>query len=951
MAVYECLLSLTTVLCKTGFKMIVGDNLLAQEGSSELVDLIRKKIPSTKQQRQVTRLFDSIAEEAADSLQKLEKLGEFKLKDNEKNAAIFAVELTFQKANLNLDNVIQNNLDPVKLELEILKSGKCNYNDLSSAGQSYFDALFRDSCAIAVEIVKTVPGLGVLLHGETLKRIDEILNSIEMVFEQLSNSSVSIEEKDKEFETRYLRAIASKLSSYSLFGLDVDSSLKKIDLDVSYISLSAEISSDGDVEHCEIENILSQHKRAIISGSPGSGKTTLVHWIGLMAAKRTFPNQLSNWNNGVPFIIPLRRYSERELPNVKEFIDFASKIYSDVMPDGWVSRLLQAGKAIVLIDGLDEVAQEKRDETFQWLSELIFEFPNCSYIITSRPNALTADWFDAYELAHVELQPMTPQNISMFIDHWHSAASQAEKESYTRDELVNFKKRLKAQINENARLRNMASSPLLCAMLCALNVDRNAILPQERGELYKIVMEVLLERRDSERKVCSYININVTRAQKELLLQNLAYWMLLNNKQTVTICEAEECFQRAIRMIPSLNGMQNKVARYLLDRSSVIRESSVGYVDFIHKTFSEYLAAKYIVDENSIELLVENAHLDAWKEVVVMASMHTSLKQSNNLIELLIEKGNEDEEKKYTLHLLSVVAKESTLQLAEPIVKRVDDILQTLLPPRDSEAVISISATGEFVVPYLRYSSSMSSEEQSLSVRTLTLIGGASSIDAISSYCNSHNSKTTSELINCWEYFDQVEYAEKVIGNLSDVSILKWPFRYSLDGVEHLDNITKLVVDGLDPSDSYVYDKLNGLGFNSISFRDCRKLQSLDCISKCIAVSVLDIDGCDDLKSLDSLVELRELKRISIKSCNSLNSIPHLKDLKNITEVNLEGNVELTDLNCLSFHKTLRFLNIDGCPGISDLSPLSTCTLLESIQTDDQTLRETLPEKLHDLLW
>ncbi|MDF5332196.1 NACHT domain-containing protein [Vibrio parahaemolyticus] len=951
MAIYEGLLSLSTVVCKTGFKMIVGDNLFAQEATSELVDLIRSKVTDTRKQRQTVRLFESIAEEAAENLTKLEKHGEFKIEDNEKLSAILAVQHTFENAKLDIKNVIQNNLDPVKLELEILKHGKCDYDDLSNIGQNYFDALFRDSCAIAVEVVKTVPSLNVLLHGETLKRIDDILNAIEVVFEQLTNSSVSIAEKDKEFETRYLRAMVSKLGSYSLFGLDVESSLKKIDLDVSYISLSAELHGRTEIEHCEIETILSEHSSALISGSPGSGKTTLVHWIALMAAKRTFPSRLSRWNNFVPFVVPLRSYSELPLPNVSELIHFASKIYSDVMPDGWVSRLLETGKAIILVDGLDEVPTNKREEALLWLSELMFEFSSCSFVLTSRPNAITTDWLEIADFAHVELQPMTPQNIAMFIKHWHEAASQTIKLQNQKQELDVFKRRLKAQINENSRLRNMASSPLLCAMLCALNIDRNAILPQERGELYKIVMEVLLERRDSERKICADLNLSITRAQKEILLQNLAYWMLLNNKQTVTITEAEECFQRAIRMIPSLKAIEDKVTRHLLDRSSVIRESSVGHVDFIHKTFSEYLAAKYIVDDNSIHLLVENAHIDAWKEVVVMASMHTNLKQSNKLIELLIERGFEDEEKKYTLHLLSVVAKESSLQLDEDLAKKVNHILASLLPPRDSEAVTSIASAGEFAAPFLRYDQKMSAEEQSFSIRTLTLIGGTSAVEALTSYCNSHHSRTNSDLIKCWEYFDQAYFAEKIISNLNDIKDLKWPFDYSLDGIQHLNNIEGLSLYKIDVDNYSFYQKLERLRLSRIKIVDCTNFNSLKYISSCPNLVELCVDCCDDFYDAEDLTKMKKLSTLSINRCRNLLSLPDIKELNLLEELNLEGNIELTNLDFVKNHNFLKFINIDGCPGILTLDPVISCESITSIQTEDQTLRETLPEEMHELLW
>src|SRR2546430_10159569 len=57
----------------------------------------------------------------------------------------------------------------------------------------------------------------------------------------------------------------------------------------------------------------------------------------------------------------------------------------------------------------------------------------------------------------------------------------------------------------------------------------------------------------------------------------------------------------------------------LLLRSGLLREYSAGQVDFVHKTFQEYLAAKRIVETDSIEMLARHATDDSYREVIVMA--------------------------------------------------------------------------------------------------------------------------------------------------------------------------------------------------------------------------------------------------------------------------------------------------------------------------------------------
>ncbi|MEH6456883.1 MAG: NACHT domain-containing protein [Cocleimonas sp.] len=953
MELSEVFISLTTVIAKISLKSIPGVNLVVEEFGSELIDVIKSKVSDKKQQRQLNRLFEQIAEDAAENLQKLVEDEKIEISDSEKEDALYALVLSFEKANVTSVTIVKSNLDPVLLEQNIIKSGKVNYSQLSSGAKNYFDILLRDSCAIAIEIVRNTPNISLLLSGETLKRTDAILDSLNSLFEQLSSSTVSHDKEYKDFETRYLRSLSSKLSQFTLFGLDVSTAIKKLDLDVSYISLSAEINDGEDYIPYKIEEIISKQKNMIISGSPGSGKTTLLHWLGLMASKQSFPILLSSWNDKIPLIVPLREYSNNQLPKIEDLTIFAGEVYSEIMPVGWVTHLLKSGKAIILIDGLDEIPNEMRNKILDWVSSLVSCFPKASFIVTSRPNAISDDWSDLKSFELVKLLPMTPQNISLFIEHWHEAAISSNKDDLSSKELQSYKKKLKVQISENTRLRNLASSPLLCAMLCALNVDRNAILPQERGELYRIVMEVLLERRDSERKIFTSSNIKITRAHKEILLQSLAYWMLQNKRQTVPRADVENCFRRAIQIIPTLLGKESGVVQHLIERSSIIREPSVGNVDFVHKTFSEYLAAKQIVEEDSIDFLIENAHKDEWKEVVLMASALTNHKQSDYLLESLIRIGYEKEmvSEKYSLHLLAVIAKESTIQLSPLISKNVDQVFLTLLPPKTYDAVLSIASTGDIAISYLRYNEKHTIDEQLLSIRALTLIGGEDAIGALATYTKSSNAKVIKSLINNWEYFDQLQYTKDVISKISKIEKLVWPYNYTLNGVEYLNNVNKLIIDSFDPIESIAYQALSQVSTKELTISSCKQLSTLDCLKANLNIEILNIINCEELNDVEELSNLSNLRELKLTDCIKVWELPQLKTLTFLKKIALEGLVELGSISNLKSTVVLETIVIERCPTLDSLYQLFSCKSLTNIQTDETYLIDTLPDNLRKIVW
>ena len=143
-----------------------------------------------------------------------------------------------------------------------------------------------------------------------------------------------------------------------------------------------------------VDIALSYSSRLVISGLPGSGKTTLLQWIAVKSASRSFEGQLSNWNDTIPFYIRLRHCIQSELPKPEDFSSLVAPAIADTMPKGWVHTQLKSGRAIVLIDGLDEVPALKRENVRLWLKDLVETYPQGCFIITSRPHAVKEGWIE-----------------------------------------------------------------------------------------------------------------------------------------------------------------------------------------------------------------------------------------------------------------------------------------------------------------------------------------------------------------------------------------------------------------------------------------------------------------------------------------------------------------------------------------------------------------------------
>ena len=344
--------------------------------------------------------------------------------------------------------------------------------------------------------------------------------------------------------------------------------------------------------------------------------------------------QFDHWNRSVPFFIPLRRYANAELPSLNDFPDAVGRFISDEMPSGYVLNALRTGEATLLIDGLDEFPAGKRESARQWLGDLISTFPDARYIVTSRPGAVAPGWLGPEGFGEYEMLPLTPSDIRAFVAHWHEAMRSATGDADEREELTEFQRLLIERITSRRHLRALAETPLLCALLCALHRDRRGQLPSDRMELYDVALEMLLERRDAEHHVVA--DTMLSRTEKTLLLQDVAYWLIRNGWSDAERGQVIERIKGKLKHMAQISVSADAVYQALLERSGLIREPIAGRVDFVHRTFQEYLAGIDALAANDIGVLVEHAHLDQWREVVIMAAGHAFKLKREELLSALI---------------------------------------------------------------------------------------------------------------------------------------------------------------------------------------------------------------------------------------------------------------------------------------------------------------------------
>lgn len=233
----------------------------------------------------------------------------------------------------------------------------------------------------------------------------------------------------------------------------------------------------------------------------GPGETALPHLYGR-----------------IPFVLPLRTLARdgAPLPTPDRFLAAVSCPVSGSQPEGWANRVLTSGRALLLIDGLDEIPERERELTRRWLRDLTDAFPDNLWLVTSRPSAVRDDWLAADGFGELTLSAMSRTEVAAFIGRWHDAA-RCDAEDPER--LDAYEQSLLAAVHTKQDLARLATNPLMCGLICALHRDRRGYLPTGRKELYDAALGMLLSRRDRERDMAAPAGIELSDEPQIQLLQ------------------------------------------------------------------------------------------------------------------------------------------------------------------------------------------------------------------------------------------------------------------------------------------------------------------------------------------------------------------------------------------------------------------------------------------------
>lgn len=910
-------ISLGSAVVKSACKLWLGDRQYADDVTSELVDLFAGRVNSRFDQRKIGRFFDDCADVVAKRLGALLD-AEFRgVPDIGRAAAVLAVGDTFAAARLTDEVLFHADLDARLVERQLRPAAGAILRKalLSKDGEGIYWLVLRESCSYLVEVVTTLPRYSSSALTELLRRETAVLDTLSRVLGRLPERRGV-----DDFAADYRRAVANKLDRMELLGVTVADANRRYPLSIAYIDLSVlrrPARGDGRLVMTGpdlytgsgglgADSVLGRGRRGLVIGQAGSGKTTLLQWFAVRSALGDFSGSLAAWNDTVPFFIPLRRYVNRVLPAPEEFPLTVGRNLTHEMPPGWVHSLMRAGLALVLVDGVDEMPEGQREQVRAWLGEMAGSFPDARYVVTSRPAAIGDGWLEGLGFAASELQPMSALDVKEFVHQWHAAMAAEVIEADEGSDLAQYEQSLVGAIDGDRHLRALTVSPLLCALLCALNRERHTRLPRDRMEIYEAALDMLLERRDRERGV-ELAQTPLTRTEKSLILQDIALWLIRNGWSDAPADRVAAQVGRSLLHLHRVSAEPSEVFRDLMERSGLLREPAAGRVDFVHRTFQEYLAAKAAVDNDEIGQLIANAHDDQWREVVVMAAGHAQPDQCAELLRGLLKRGRR---RAYSgrLRPLAVACAQTARRLDPQLRADIERLAERLVPPATNEAAEALAGAGEMLLDLLRARPPGTPAEAAASIRAASRIGGEPALRLIGDILRRHaepsHSRVYDEVISAWRFFKPDLYVKEVLAR-------SWPPEKELQipdpgFMEALHDFPALRAVRCELRD-------HRTGVSALSPSTFTRNQDLRRVT---------LTGCGEDLDLTVLLKLKALERVELAALHrppglaALNSIPREWALALASPICGERLPELATLH------TMTWLHLRGCDDISDLTTL-----------------------------
>ena len=556
-----------------------------------------------------------------------------------------------------------------------------------------------------------VTGLAIaykFLSGVTNRVLDEIEEELENLEEPLAKWIVNQPKRfftwlwwwqlNSQFQNQYYESLIDTFRELKIEGFRIG--LPVLDLENVFVSLQVApeipekvtggmVRGKVEAETQEIWDFLTQSskkkfqafRRLAVIGPPGSGKTTLLKHLTLIYAKKH--NKIYKAPKLIPVLLYLRDIRHlivaEPLPNLPQLIrQHIQNLPAQPPlnpPANWIEDQLKIGKCLVMLDGLDEVADSnERTEVSKWVNRQMATYRKTVFILTSRPHGYRSTPVEQVGTV-LEVLPFNFQQVKQFIQSWYlqtEIMSRAGRDTpAVRSEAQNNANDLIERIRDNRAIADMAKNPLLVTMIATVHYCGSA-LPGRRVELYQRICDLLLGPRQEAKK----IKTPLTGEQNKSVLQVLALALMERQTREFNPNQGQDLIQDELQRVAGSTLTPSQFLKQIQQVSGLLVERELGVYEFAHLSFQEYLAAAQVKELQQDNLLTQNLQDPWWAETI---RLYAAQSDASNLIHAALENP--------TINSLTLALDclQESLKVEPAIREQLEEMLEAGLESSDSE--------------------------------------------------------------------------------------------------------------------------------------------------------------------------------------------------------------------------------------------------------------------------
>lgn len=397
-------------------------------------------------------------------------------------------------------------------------------------------------------------------------------------------------------------------------------------------------------------------QRAIVLlGDPGSGKSTVARYVALSLTGGPIDDRLATLADHLPLLIELRSFvtlaAEGRCDSFVDYLDHRANSDGLGVERAALHRHLSlGGRAVMILDGLDEVFdRQRREEVARQIAGFAANHPQVRMIVTSRIIGYSRRILTGVGFAHYTLQDLDEDQTAEFLSSWYRLA--------TRDRAVDAhaqRARLLAAMRHSHAIRELASNPLLLTILAI--IGKHQPLPRERWRLYDHAATVLVQQWDTDRHLVEQSPVAdfLDTEDKKELLRRLAYRMqsvdrglTVNYIDRVELSEVFEQYlvERYRRDAATARAIALAMINQFRERNFILSRYGPHVYGFVHRTFLEFFCADAILAKFQHDQVLSVDELKelfrrhwsdlSWREVLRLLAGALHQKHTAQLIHLL----------------------------------------------------------------------------------------------------------------------------------------------------------------------------------------------------------------------------------------------------------------------------------------------------------------------------